>query len=116
MKTKSAIVKKYAKKHGLKIINFKLSKCPVEDLQGLPFFNTTPTLKDWLTWAKKTKVDPGVITFVKKHGLKHARAAVRMNDLFTGLRSSAEKHFGKNLAGKVSVELKFVKGKKAGNA
>ena len=153
MRTKSEVVMKYAKKHGLKVKKIKLSKVPVADLVGTPKLNpwkpgkpsdslfldeinrvspslqralneinrispslilgVKPTLKDWVTYAKEQKVDPGIIAFVKKNGLQYARSAMHMNDLFTGLRSAAEEHFGDKLAGKVSVELKFVKkGKK----
>jgi hypothetical protein len=45
---KSRIAKQIAKKQGLKVINLKLSKCPVEDLAGLPFFHFKPTVTGWL--------------------------------------------------------------------
>ena len=82
---KSRIAKQIAKKQGLKVINLKLSKCPVEDLAGLPFFHFKPTVKEWLAWAKKTKIDSTVQAFVKKHGMKHARLAVHLDILMKGL-------------------------------
>ena len=50
-----------------------------------------PTLKDWLKWAKKTKVDQGVIGFVKKNGIQSARLALRMHDIFKDLQEPGEK-------------------------
>ena len=89
MKTKSAIVKKFAKKQGLKVINFKLSKCPVEDITGHPLFiKVHPTLKEWVAWAKKEKIDPVIQAFVKRHGMKHARLAVSINNILKGMNNA----------------------------
>lgn len=45
------------------------------------FVNAKPTFKDWLKWAKKTKIDPVVIAYVKKNGIQSARLALHLKQL-----------------------------------